>query len=132
MRVFLDTNVWISAFVAPGTCRRLVAFALPFHETLSSDLVKQEITSVLTDKLKTSPVSTLWLDEVLRETRFVADASLQIGDNDARLLAAASTAGAELFVTGDKALLEKGAIDTMRIVSPREAWIILFNPLSID
>jgi predicted nucleic acid-binding protein len=132
MRVFLDTNVWVSAFVASDTCRRLVAFALPFHETLSSDLVRQEITLVLIEKLKAPPASTQWLEEMLRETRSVTDADLEIGDNDARLLAAASTAGVELFVTGDKALLEKGAVGTMRIVNPREAWIILFNPLSID
>ena len=132
MRVFLDTNVWISAFVASGTCRRLVAFALPFHETLSTELVRQEIIAVLTEKLKAPPASTQWLEDILRETRSVEDADPAVGDNDARLLAAASAAGVELFVTGDKALLEQGAIGTMRIVSPREAWIILFNPLSID
>lgn len=132
MRVFLDTNVWISAFVAAGICRRLVSFALPFHETLSSDLVRQEIASVLTEKLKAPPASTHWLEEILRETRSVADAGPETGDNDARLLAAAAAAGTEMFVTGDKALLEKSASGTMRIVSPREAWITLFNPLSID
>jgi predicted nucleic acid-binding protein len=128
VRVFLDTNVWISAFVAPGACRRLVAFALPFHETLSSALVRQEITSVLTEKLNAPPPSTQWLEEFLRETRPLSDANPEIGDNDARLLAGASAAGAELFVTGNNALLEKGFVGAMRIVSPREAWLMLFSP----
>ena len=42
--------------------------------------------------------------------------------------AAAVAAGAELFVTGDKRVLEWAASGTMRIVSPRQAWIILFEP----
>ncbi len=34
----------------------------------------------------------------------------------------------ELFVTGDKRVLEWAASGSMRIVSPRQAWIILFEP----
>jgi predicted nucleic acid-binding protein len=49
-------------------------------------------------------------------------------DNDARLVAAAVTAGADLFVSGDKRVLEWGASGSLRIASPRQAWIILFEP----
>lgn len=36
----------------------------------------------------------------------------------------------KLFVTGDKALLKRKRAGAVRIVNPREAWIILFSPLS--
>jgi hypothetical protein len=42
--------------------------------------------------------------------------------------AAAVAAGAELFVTGDKRVLEWIASGSMRIASPRQAWIMLFEP----
>ena len=41
---------------------------------------------------------------------------------------AALAGNAELFVTGDRRVLEWSASGPMRIVSPRNAWIILFEP----
>lgn len=49
-------------------------------------------------------------------------------DNDARLVAAAVTTGADIFVTGNKRVLGWKQSGTLRIVTPREAWIILFAP----
>ncbi|MDP2810714.1 MAG: hypothetical protein Q8O34_11250, partial [Rhodocyclaceae bacterium] len=69
-----------------------------------------------------------WLteDDILQDVS--ADVPDPADDNDARLVAAAVTAGADLFVTGDKRVLEWIASGSMRIASPRQAWIILFEP----
>lgn len=60
-----------------------------------------------------------------------ADASEPANDNDRRLVTAAAAAGADLFVTGDKRVLGWKALQRaggmMQIVSPREAWGILFG-----
>jgi predicted nucleic acid-binding protein len=66
MKVFLDTNVWLSAIIFPGLCESLVMAC-------------------------------------------------------ARLVAAAVTAGADLFVSGDKRVLEWIASGSLRIASPRQA-----------
>ena len=58
----------------------------------------------------------------------IKDVSASQGNNDARLLIAAAGAGADLFVSGDKAVLKRESAGAMRIVSPRGAWLILFGP----
>lgn len=45
--------------------------------------------------------------------------------DDAWIIAAALAAGAELFVTGDKALLDLGEVAGLPIVSPRTAYLRL-------
>ena len=47
--------------------------------------------------------------------------------DDARLVTAALQGGAALFVTGDARVLGWSPKDAMRIVSPRDAWGLLFN-----
>lgn len=42
--------------------------------------------------------------------------------DDAWIIAAALNAGADLFVTGDKALLELGAVQGLPIIDPRTAY----------
>lgn len=128
MRVFLDTNVWVSAIASPGLCEDLLKQLFSRHEVLGSDLVWTEFEAVLIGKLAFSPleirpVRTMYgdairLDDVLEPRK----------DNDARLVAAAAAGGAELFVTGDRRVRDWGKSGSMRIVSPREAWIILFEP----
>ena len=60
--------------------------------------------------------------------RLVLHAADPASDNDSRLVAAAVAAGAELFVAGDKWVREWAASGPLRIVSPRQAWIMLFEP----
>jgi predicted nucleic acid-binding protein len=50
-------------------------------------------------------------------------ASLAIDDvADAEILACAISGKAEVFVTGDKALLDLGSVEKIRIRSPRQLW----------
>lgn len=63
-----------------------------------------------------------------RSAELVVDVPAESADNDSRLIAAAAATGADLFVTGDKQVLERTQIGHMRIVSPRDAWLILYPP----
>jgi predicted nucleic acid-binding protein len=56
----------------------------------------------------------------------VADVAEPADDNDARLVSAALAAGANVFVTGDRRVLGWGAHRAMQILSPRDAWMLLF------
>ena len=50
-------------------------------------------------------------------------ANIDINDrDDVLILSTALNGNAELFVTGDKELLELAKIKSMRIVSPRKFW----------
>ena len=65
-------------------------------------------------------------DSVLSEnTDFV---TVDINDrDDILILSIALNGNAELFVTGDKELLELRKIQSMRIISPRKFWETLKN-----
>ena len=51
MKLFLDTNVWLSAVVFPGLCAELLLeLDTQGHSLLTSDLVRAEVHSVLKRK----------------------------------------------------------------------------------
>jgi predicted nucleic acid-binding protein len=126
VKVFLDTNVWVSAFAGAGLCEDLLANTVRHHELLASPLVWEELTRVLEQKLGLMAGERDEAKRLFSAARLIKDAPKSLGDNDARLVAAASAAGAECFVTGDRAILKREKAGAMRIVTPREAWIILF------
>ena len=95
---------------------------------LTSPLVRQEAHQVLAGKFPRRRDAPALFDVSRSEALCVADVPDPADDNDARLVAAAASAGAELFVTGDRRVLEWIASGSMRIASPRQAWIILFGP----
>ena len=128
MRVFFDTNVWVSAFIGSSFCGDLIADSLHAHEVLTSALVGEEIVGVLERKIGLDREERRQALVLLGFATAIDDAPASAGNNDARLLEAARTAGTDLFITGDKAVLERQSLERMRIVSPREAWAILFCP----
>lgn len=122
MKVFLDTNVWVAAFAARGLCDALLDECLTGHEVLTSVLVWDELRDVMTRKLDPTPKAWKEIEALWKTAIPVADVPPGFGDNDARLVEAARAAGAEAFVTGDRALLDLRAAGEMPIVSPREAY----------
>lgn len=133
MRVFLDTNVLLSAFFGHGLCSDLMARLLRSrHELLIGESVVREYLRIAQSKFGATPASLEFSLEVIRRQRIVPDgteSSPAIGDPDDRpIVGSAQAAGAELFVTGDKLLLNLKDLDGMPIVSPRECWERLFLP----
>ncbi len=127
MKVFLDTNVWVSAFLAPGLCEELLFRCVNEGVTLTSPLLWSELTEVLERKVAPSSHAMRHAAFLRGLTAAIADVPEPAADNDARLVAAAAAAGAQLFVTGDRRLIEWERSGAMRIVSPRQAWVILFQ-----
>lgn len=128
MKVFPDTNVWVSAAIFPGLCADLLVECADRDWLLTSELVRQEAHQVLTEKFPQRADAARLFDAAWREAGLVEDADGPRDDNDARLIATATGAGGRLFVTGDKRVLGWSKSHTLRIVSPRNAWVILFAP----
>lgn len=129
MKVFFDTNVWLSAMVFPGLCAELLATLMESsHELLGSELVRQETHEVLRRKFPLHGEALALFDLLWAEARCLPDVDDPADDADARLVAAAEEAGADLFVTGDQQVLDWGSRGALRILSPREAWGLLFTP----
>ena len=127
MKVFLDTNVLIAAFAARGLCADVFRLAVTDHELLVGEPVLVEMRRILETKLRMPAPAR---SEVLRVlSRFArapaAKAPIALGINDSDdewVVACAVAASAEVFVTGDKALLGLQRVQNMPIISVREFW----------
>ncbi len=130
MRVFLDTNVLASSIATRGLCSELLESIIHDHELLTCLPVLQELERVLLDKFHLpGPVVEGFLGLLKTEGRVVASQktpSIPIRDaGDIPILACALAGEADVFVTGDKELLDLRKIDDLPIVSPRDLWLQL-------
>ena len=93
---------------------------------LTTPLVRQEAHEVLARKFLQVLQARALFDAIWSEAACVVDVAEPANDNDARLVKAALAAGAKVFVTGDRRVLGWGAQGAMQILSPRDAWMLLF------
>ena len=127
MRVFLDTNVLVSAVATRGLCADVLREILVSHQLVVSAPLITELKNILRTKIGTPQeiisdfVEILTQDSILSENTKPTNIDLDDKD-DILILSTALNGNAELFVTGDKELLELGKIQSMRIVSPRKFW----------
>lgn len=133
MRVFLDTNVLVSAFAARGLCADLMRLLLAEHEVLTGEVNLVELRRVLADRLGATPEQIAPVERLLREQTVVplpaAILPLEVRDaDDAWVLANAASGGADLLVTGDQDLLTLADRAPLPIVTPRAAWLRLRGP----
>lgn len=130
MKVFLDTNVLVSAFAARGLCADLMRLLLAEHEVCTGEVNLIELRRVLADRLGASPEAIAQVERLLRAQSIAPTPSdllpIDVRDpDDAWVLATAAASGATLLVTGDQDLLVLGARAPLPIVTPREAWVRL-------
>jgi len=126
VKVFLDTNVWLSATVFAGLCEAILTECHQRDWLLTTQLVQVEAHEVLERKFPQLPQSRALFDDIWAVAKCVPDVDEPADDNDVRLVRAASLAGAGVFVTGDKRVLTWGRESDTQILSPRDAWVLLF------
>ena len=128
MKVFIDTNVWLSGRFRPGLCAQLLEALIESGiDILLDDRVLDEFRRVAHDKLGVDQALLARTELLFHRYGHIVPAALApapgVPDpDDAWILAAALNAGAHWFVTGDKALLDLGALGEMAILSPRSAY----------
>jgi len=127
VRVFLDTNVLASAAATRGLCADVLREVLASHDLLISAQVLSELKRVLETKFGVAPdlidefISLMRQDTVLAEPGKLPTVDIQDQD-DLPILSAAVSARADVFVTGDKEILDIGRIEKMTILNPRQFW----------
>lgn len=127
MRVFLDTNVLISAFAARGLCADLMRLLLAEHEVLTGEVNLVELRRVLTKRFKATASQVEVIEQLLRDQTVVpkpaAVLALKVRDaDDAWVLASAVAGNADLLVSGDQDLLVLADRAPLPVLSPRDAW----------
>jgi putative PIN family toxin of toxin-antitoxin system len=130
VRVFLDTNVLVSAFATRGLCADLFELVLVEHDLVLGHHVIDELRRSLRRKLKLPPASAKEIVEFVsgEASQFIGESQpsgAKVGQADARILGEALASRADVFVTGDAALLKLRAVEDMKIVSPRGLWEML-------
>jgi putative PIN family toxin of toxin-antitoxin system len=132
MRVVLDTNVLVAAFIARGACTDVFERVVSDHELILNPLILDEFERVMTDKLG------LDRDRVGRAIALLRRKgdSLDPGHlespacrdpDDDQVLALAYGGSADILVTWDDDLLVIGSYEGIPIISPRD---FLINPAS--
>jgi len=130
VRVFLDTNVLVSALATRGICADLLRTVLTEHQLLTSKTVLRELRRVLQGKFGV-PTDTLEETEAfLRRHGEVVPAGPSLGlelrdPDDVPILEKAAAANTDVLVTGDRDLLEIAADAPLAILDPRGFWEFL-------
>jgi len=134
VRVFLDTNVLVSAHATRGLCRDVLRLILAEHTLLSAEVVLVEVERVLTTKFRLPEEVVQEVIASLRE-HHVEPRPESVGDlvvrdpDDAWVLASALAARADVLVTGDPDLLDlAGTVAGLCITNPRGFWELNRSP----
>jgi len=127
MKVFLDTNVLVSAMATRGLCADVLREILTSHQLIVSIPLFNELRRVLRQKLRIpdelidDAIEMLQQDAHFATPSTLSDVKVRDKD-DLMILSSALDGSADLLVTGDKELLNLGKIQGMEIVSPRGFW----------
>jgi len=128
VRVFLDTNVLVSAFATRGLCADVLRLVLSEHTLVTGDVVLRELARALRTRIKPPRAKVEQILSFLREHEVVpkpaAPSDVSLRDEDDRwVLASAVAGGADVLVTGDRDLLDMAPAQVpLKIVDPRGFW----------
>lgn len=127
MRLFLDTNVLASGLATRGLCEDVLREVLASHELVVSQALLDELERVLKLKFKVPKdlisdiLKMIRADVPLAQPKPVANVKLK-DKADIIILSSALNGKADIFVTGDKEILDLKRLGKMMIVSPRTLW----------
>lgn len=129
-RIFLDTNVLISATMGHGLCADLFDIVVQDHRLILGEPVLDELERLLRAKFR---VPAAVRRELLTGLRYEAEIVAASGElpvtspdpDDERILLAAWCSRADWLVTGDRPLLALKHVGELPIVSPRQLWDFL-------
>jgi putative PIN family toxin of toxin-antitoxin system len=133
MRIVIDTNLLVSAYISPGTPRRLLeaafdgAFELCTSETLLAELLDVLGRAHIALRMqRAGRNATADMQDLRRIALVVAPQAVPhvvaSDSDDDHVLAAALAAGADLIASGDRRdLLPLGSYEGIPIITAREA-----------
>jgi len=130
VRLVLDTNVLISAFISRGLCTQLLEHCAKHHELVTSPAIIDELRAKLLTKFRIPPhavddaVAALFAGMEVIDPPALPHRVSRDADDDV-VIATAVSGGCSAIITGDRDLLDLIAHGGVRIVSPRQFWELL-------
>lgn len=126
LRVVLDTNVLISAFVYGGNPEIVVRLALSkVIRGVTSSALLAELRDVLhREKFRVSDAGISWFERKISEKSIIVEPDIRLDAlrdaSDNKVLEAASAGECQFIVTGDRDLLVLGEFQGIGICTPAE------------
>ena len=127
MRLVLDTNVLIAAFISRGACNELLEHCVLKHEVVLSKIILAELKEKLTDKFQfTAREANAAVRLVKSRCEIVATVPLATPvcrdpDDDA-IIATAVAGQCACIITGDKDLLDLDKPCGIQVLAPSAFW----------
>ena len=125
MRIVLDTNVLIAAFITRGVCSELLEHCVRQHELVTSDFILNEFREKLTGNIKFTfeeagaAAALLLTRTIVVDPAGLASPICRDPDDD-NVLATAVAGSCDCIITGDKDLLVLQRFSGIDITSPRD------------
>ena len=127
MRVFLDTNVFISAFLTKSVSSTLIDIVAEEYDLVLGEIVLEETTRVLRDRFGVEEsllkefVADLTSMAIHNEPKPTTPGIIEVRDpDDSVVLQTAMNAEVDILITGDKDLLVLAdEIEKPKIMKPR-------------
>lgn len=122
MKIVIDTNVLISAFIGSGISHQVLEHCARHHEIITSTFILNELHQKLTGKFKYTSEIAGEAIEILKSRSYLVTPSpispiCRDADDDA-ILATAITGQCALIITGDKDLLVLRKVENVTITNP--------------
>jgi putative PIN family toxin of toxin-antitoxin system len=133
VKVFLDTNVIVSALTARGLSADVFRLILTEHDLLTGEANLKEIRRVLRNRMRLPTRQVDDIERLLREHKVIPvpdkPLDLELRDPDDRWVLASTVAGsAGVLVTGDQDLLSVSDQAPVPILNPRAFWELARRP----
>ena len=127
MRVYLDTNVLVSAFTTRGICEDVLNVVLAEHQLVLGEAVLAELRRVLAKKMRMQSELAEEAVAFLRKEAIIVSSAptlpLELRDPDDVLVLSEAAAGlADVVVTGDRDILDVAETLPLPVISPRGFW----------
>jgi putative PIN family toxin of toxin-antitoxin system len=127
MKLVLDTNVLIAAFVSRGVCAEVFEHCIRQHALFSSQYILDEFRDTLTGKFKISRSDATEAKRLLQlRMTLVQPTPLPQGacrdPQDIPILGTAVAASCQGLITGDRDLLELNEYEGIKILPPNAFW----------
>jgi uncharacterized protein len=125
VKIVLDTNVLIAAFIARGFCHQLLEHCVRHHDLVTSEFILDEIQEKLIEKFKYTSEIAEELVSLLRSRMEIVlpkvlDTPVCRDADDDNILATAVAGNCECIITGDKDLLVLKQFKGISILNPSD------------
>ena len=127
MKIVLDTNVLIAAFIAHGVCSELLEHCVRHYDLISSDYILKEFKNKLITKFRFTSQEAKQASHLLKSRMNIVRPlnglrRISRDKKDDPVIGTALAGNCDCIITGDKDLLTLKKIGKISIVSPGGFW----------